>query len=242
MHTKESLKKQLAAMGLTGEETILIHSSMKAIGETQKGADTVLDALMEFFEKGLLLLPTHTWKTINADNPVFDVDNEPACVGILSNLFLKRPGVIRSLHPTHSTPGGCYDRLKDVGGKILLVGVGHERNTYIHSVEEVLNVPNRLSDMPVLMKIVQHGKKPVSVYMRKHYNSQQPHISEDFVKLNRAFDECGAAVHTVFGSAECILCDARRIFEVTRHVLAPDPECLVTGGEIAPERWQELIR
>ena len=82
MHTKESLKKQLAAMGLTGEETILIHSSMKAIGETQKGADTVLDALMEFFEKGLLLLPTHTWKTINAENPVFDVDNEPACVGI----------------------------------------------------------------------------------------------------------------------------------------------------------------
>ena len=172
--------------------------------------------------------------------------------------------MIRSLHPTHSmagygkdaasylageemrntpcTPGGCYDRLKDVGGKILLVGVGHERNTYIHSVEEVLNVPNRLSDMPVLMKIVQHGKKPVSVYMRKHYNSQQPHISEDFVKLNRAFDECGAAVHTVFGSAECILCDARRIFEVTRHVIAPDPECLVTGGEIAPERWQEFIR
>lgn len=264
MHTKESLKKQLAAMGLTGEETILIHSSMKAIGETQKGAETVLDALMEFFEKGLLLLPTHTWKTINAENPVFDVDNEPACVGILPNLFLKRPGVVRSLHPTHSmagygkdaasylageemrntpcTPGGCYDRLKDVGGKILLVGVGHERNTYIHSVEEVLNVPNRLSDMPVLMKIVQHGKKPVSVYMRKHYNSQQPHISEDFVKLNRAFDECGAAVHTVFGSAECILCDARRIFEVTRHVVAPDPECLVTRGEIAPERWQELIR
>lgn len=100
MHTKESLKKQLAAMGLTGEETILIHSSMKAIGETQKGAETVLDALMEFFEKGLLLLPTHTWKTINAENPVFDVDNEPACVGILPNLFLKRPGVIRSLHPT----------------------------------------------------------------------------------------------------------------------------------------------
>lgn len=49
--------------------------------------------------------------------------------------------------------------------------------------------------------------------MRKHYNSQQPHISEDFVKLNRAFDECGAAVHTVFGSAECILCDARRILK-----------------------------
>lgn len=102
---KGIIKKQLTAMGLTGEETILIHSSMKAIGETQKGADTVLDALMEFFEKGLLLLPTHTWKTINAENPVFDVDNEPACVGILPNLFLKRHGVVRSLHPTHSMAG-----------------------------------------------------------------------------------------------------------------------------------------
>ena len=260
MHTKESLIQQLTDMELTGAETILIHSSMKAIGETQGGAQTVLNAWMEFFQNGLLLLPTHTWKTVNEKQPIFDVQKEPACVGILPNLFLKRDGVIRSLHPTHSmagfgknatsylageeksntpcTPGGCYDRLKEVGGKILLVGVGHERNTYIHSVEEVLNVPNRLSDTPVLMQIVQSGKDPIPVYMRKHYNAQQPHISEDFVKLNRAFEECGAAVHTTFGSADCILCDAKRIFEVTRHVLAPDPECLVTGGEISPERWK----
>ena len=63
-----------------------------------------------------------------------------------------------SMEPQWLAAGLSQDRLKDVGGKILLVGVGHERNTYIHSVEEVLNVPNRLSDMPVLMKIVQHGK------------------------------------------------------------------------------------
>ena len=55
---------------------------------------------------------------------------------------------------TPCTPGGCYDRLKDCRGKILLVGVGHERNTYIHSVEEVLNVPNRLSDKPMKLQIV----------------------------------------------------------------------------------------
>lgn len=36
---------------------------------------------------------------------------------------------------------------------MLLVGVGHERNTYIHSVEEVLNVPNRLLDMPMELVI-----------------------------------------------------------------------------------------
>ena len=175
IYNKQQLKNQLESMGLKGDETILIHSSMKSIGEVDGGADTVLDAWMEYFKDGLLLLPTHTWKTVNADNPVYNPQTTPSCVGLLTNMFMKRDGVIRSLHPTHSmagygksaaeylageeynntpcTPGGCYDRLRDAGGKVLLVGVGHERNTYIHSVEEVLNVPNRLSDMPMELVI-----------------------------------------------------------------------------------------
>ena len=35
--------QDLAAMGLTGTETVLIHSSMKAICVVEGGADTVLD-------------------------------------------------------------------------------------------------------------------------------------------------------------------------------------------------------
>ena len=101
-YTKAELKRDLAAMGLTGNETILIHSSMKSIGPVEGGADTVLDALMEFFAEGLLLLPTHTWRFINEENRVFDVRRNPCCVGILPELFRKRPGVVRSLHPTHS--------------------------------------------------------------------------------------------------------------------------------------------
>ncbi|MDE6700020.1 MAG: AAC(3) family N-acetyltransferase [Acetatifactor sp.] len=259
-YTKSDLKRQLQDMGLQGDETILIHSSMKAIGSVEGGADAVLDALMEFFRDGLLLLPTHTWKTVHEEQPVFDVKREDACVGILPNLFMRRDGVIRSAHPTHSmagygrdakaylageelcntpcTPGGCYDRLRSVAGKILLIGVGHERNTYIHSVEEVLNVPNRLSAKPMKLQVIMADGTVRDVYMRKHYNPDQPHISEDFVKLTQAFLDCGAAENFLFGSADCILCDAGKIFEVTRHVLAPDPECLITCREIAEDRWK----
>ena len=247
-------------MGLTGRETILIHSSMKSIGDVAGGADTVLDALMEFFSDGLLLLPTHTWKTVNAANPVFDVRTSPCCVGILPELFRSRPGVVRSLHPTHSlagygkdaaaylagqelcntpcTPGGAYDRLKDMGGKILLIGVTHARNTYIHSVEEVLNVPHRLTDAPAKLTAVDADGNPHTVYMRSHYNARQPHISEDFVKLTQAYLDCGAAENVRFGDAACTLCDAHKIFEVTRHVLAPDPECIVAAESIPEERWK----
>ena len=55
MYTKNQLKEQLKNMGLAGNETILVHSSMKSIGAVDGGADTVLDALIEYFEDGLLL-------------------------------------------------------------------------------------------------------------------------------------------------------------------------------------------
>ena len=49
MYTKEDLKEYLKAMGLTGKETILVHSSMKSIGEVEGRADTVLDAPYRIF-------------------------------------------------------------------------------------------------------------------------------------------------------------------------------------------------
>lgn len=102
MYTKQDLKNQLQEMGLQPTDAVMIHSSMKAIGEVEGGADTALDALMEYFAQGLLMMPAHTWAQMNAQYNVFDPAKEPACVGFLPNLFLKRPGVVRSLHPTHS--------------------------------------------------------------------------------------------------------------------------------------------
>lgn len=260
IHTKESIKQQLVQMGLKPTDTVLIHSSMKSMGQVDGGADTVLDAWMEYFSEGLLLLPTHTWRQMSAEYNVFDPATEESCVGLLTNLFRKREDVVRSLHPTHSmaaygknaaeyvageencntpcTPGGCYDRLRAVGGKVLLVGVGHERNTFIHGVEEVLNVPNRLTDKPFLFYVVMPDGSKKPVYMRRHYNAMQPHISEDFVKLEQAFYDNNAAKKGKQGDADCILCDANGVFEVTRKVLAPDPECLVTSSVISPERWK----
>ncbi|MBE6612809.1 MAG: AAC(3) family N-acetyltransferase, partial [Ruminococcaceae bacterium] len=61
MHTKSSLISDLRAMGVLSTDAILVHSSMKSIGEVEGGADTVLDAFMEYFADGLFMMPTHTW-------------------------------------------------------------------------------------------------------------------------------------------------------------------------------------
>lgn len=250
-----NLIDDLAHMGLQGDEAILVHSSCKAIAYD---ANDIIDSLMSYFQKGTLLIPTHTWKIVNEENPLFDIKME-SNLGIIPNLFLKKEGVIRSYHPTHSIagigkdsyqilkdeeynttpcqPGGAYDKLREFNGYVLLLGVGNERNTFIHSVEEVLNIPNRLSAKPMHLLINKDGKI-LDSYMRKHYNPNQPHISEDFVKLDEALSYFSIMKEYKFGSAKALLINTRECFKLIRYVLRKDPEVIV-DGTITKEDWIE---
>lgn len=258
MYTKEDLKRQLAEMGLFGKDTVFIHSSMKSLGDVEGGADTVIDAWMEYFKEGLLLLPTHTWKQMNADYPVFNPKTEPACVGLLPNIFRQRAGVVRSLHPTHSVaaygrdakdyiageenlrtpcaPEGVMGRLLSRDAKILLVGVTHIRNTFIHSVEEMYDVPERFTEQPVDFDVVLPDGSLKRVPMYRHYNRRTAHISESYDKMLEGYFETGVAKKCSLGDAECILCDAKGIYEITGRVLGKEKNCFIDRKEI-PREW-----
>ena len=261
MYTKESLINDLVKMGLKSDDAIMVHSSMKSIGEVENGADTVVDAFMEYFADGLFMTPTHTWAQMSAEYNIFDPDKEPACVGIIPNIFFKRAGVVRSLHPTHSiaaygknaagyikgeencttpcSPEGCWGRLKDINAKILLLGVNHVKNTFIHAVEEMFDVPERFTEKPVLFKIKMPDERLKEVRVYRHYNVNTAHISESFEKLSEAFFETGAAKRVKFGDAECILCDAKSLLEITGRVLSHELNCLIERETIPREWWGE---
>ena len=55
MITKVQLKKDLEKHGITPSDTLLIHSSMKAVGPVEGGADAVLDCRKIAAELGLAL-------------------------------------------------------------------------------------------------------------------------------------------------------------------------------------------
>ncbi|MBQ8821943.1 MAG: AAC(3) family N-acetyltransferase [Lachnospiraceae bacterium] len=258
MYTKEMLKKQLEEMGLQGTDTLFVHSSMKAIGEVAGGADTVIDAWMEYFKEGLLLLPTHTWKQMSESYNVFHPETEPACVGLLPNVFRRREGVVRSLHPTHSVAAYGKDALEYIGGeellptpchpdgvmgrllsrnaKILLVGVTHIRNTFIHAVEEMYEVPERFTEKPVDFEVVMPDGSYRKVPMYRHYNRHTAHISESYDKMLEGYFETGVTKKYKFGDAECILCDAKGIYEVTGRVLKKERNCFI-DRETIPREW-----
>ena len=102
IYSKEMLKEQIKAMGILPSDTVLIHTSMRAVGEVEGGADGLIDAFQDYLQDGLFLVPTHTWANVNRDNPQYDVRSAVPCIGTLPRVAAFRPDGIRSLHPTHS--------------------------------------------------------------------------------------------------------------------------------------------
>lgn len=259
MYSKAGLLKDLQALRLHPQGTILVHSSMKSIGAVEGGADTVLDVFIEYFRQGLLLFPTHTWKQIGNDYPVFDVKTEPACVGLLPNLFMKREGVIRSLHPTHSvaalgknaekyTAGeqyrdtpcpreGCWGKLIDRDAEILFLGCTLRSNTFIHGVEEWNHVPDRLDSKTQALTIIGSTGESYHIKMHRHATSLPDlDVSENYGKLELPFRRLGAIRYGKFGDASCIVGNARKMNEITSMLLEKDPNLFATGDEV-PESW-----
>lgn len=257
MHSKQSLLEQIKVLGIKPQDTLLIHSSMKAIGEVDGGADTVLDAFSEYLAPGLLVLPTHTWRQINAEYNVFDVVNEPSCVGILTNLFRQRPGVVRSWHPTHSVAAlgadalefisgeenmdspcprnGCWGKLYDRQAKILFLGANINRNTIIHGVEEWANIPNRVSSWYQDLKIRTPDGRMIHRPMRRH-ESPIPDVSKNYGKLEAPLFAKNIATRGRIGDAESILVEVVPMVDLTMEFLRRNPD-LFLDNEPIPQEW-----
>lgn len=245
MHTKQSLLKNLKEAGVNPGGTLLVHLSYKAIGEVEGGADTVLDALSEYMQGGLLVLPAHTWANVGTENPVMDVLHTPTCVGALTELFRKRAGVVRSLHPTHSlaalgkgagellageekieTPcgeGGAYYKLWQKNAQILLIGVNFMRNTFIHGIEEWDGAEGTISPEKTDLYVVDYEG-------RRLYTPQYRHCarigSQTFTKLEPQAIQQGVLTIGRFGDAAARLMSTAPLREMVAPLLKENPRYL----------------
>lgn len=64
MHTKESLLNDLRKTDIQPKGNLLIHSTIKSIGEVLGGAETVIDAFMDYMRDRMLIFPTHSWSDL----------------------------------------------------------------------------------------------------------------------------------------------------------------------------------
>ncbi len=258
MHTKATLIADLEAAGIPRDATVLIHSSMKAIGTVEGGADTVLDALTEYFAPGLLVLPTHTWDRVYRDGDIFDPQKTRSCVGVLTDLFWRRDGVARSWHPTHSVAAlgegaegfvygeettttpcsrqGVYGRLLDRDAYILFLGAPLTTNTFVHGVEEWNGVPNRLATTPTQLLVRTPSGELLPAPQHRH-DAPIRGISDNYGKLDAPLRRVGDLQEARVGDAQLLITRARAVNSVASALLAQDPDVFMDGGRVDPS-WE----
>lgn len=190
MNTQDQITADLLELGVRTGGVLLVHSSLRSLGPIPRGPETVIHGLLGALGKdGTLLMPSLSYETVGAHNPVFDVRNTPSCVGALPEYFRTRPHTLRSVHPTHSvcgvgrmardllddhyrdtTPVGQnspFARLRELGGQILFIGCGLRPNTMMHGVEEHV-VPPYLYSEDVTYKIILGDGSETSMCVRSH--------------------------------------------------------------------------
>ena len=107
-----------------------------------------------------------------------------------------------------------------MGGYVLLVGVSHARNTYLHAVDEILGVPNRLTDGTREVKIKRASGEVVTRCIRGHHCSFTNDISARFPQFETAFRYHGAITDGHLGDAPVQACDARIMKQVMETIFA----------------------
>jgi aminoglycoside 3-N-acetyltransferase len=214
---------------------VLMHSSLSALGEVEGGADAVIDALLEVLgEQGTLAMPTMSSGT-------FHRDTTPSNVGRITEVFRRRPGVARSLHPTHSVaargpqaayllanheqsptavgPDTPFGRLVALEGKVLLLGVDQDRNTLLHSAEEAVDAPY-LSDH--YATYIDDAGREVTLRLQRY-----PGPHRDFIGLEPRFRKAGWMRVGKVGGAVARLMPARELFAETVAALREDPAAVL---------------
>jgi aminoglycoside 3-N-acetyltransferase len=163
------LQGRLRAMGVTETDTLLVHSNFEPDSGFQGAPLDVANALADLVgQKGNLMMVSLPFRGTAYDylnqNKVFNVRKTLSMMGLVTEMFRRRDGTLRSLHPTHPVlafgkdaawitadhdkclypcgPGTPFEKFRTLGGKILFFDVGFEAITFFHYVEHLLQ--NRL--------------------------------------------------------------------------------------------------
>lgn len=242
----DQFKNDLINLGIKKGDTVMMHCSYKSLG-ADISANEIFNSILEVLgEDGTLVMSAFSYRTVNYENPLFDRESTPSCVGFLPEYFRTEfPGVKRSMHATHScsvigknadylikdheldlTPVGensPITKLPELDGKILILGSHPDHNTTLHGVEEKGNAPYIFDRSKTVNYILKDGDKEIHQTALRHDFTKKDCRYEQ--KYARILDLLGKEDYT-FGkvlNADCYLLSAKAVWDKGVEKLKENP-------------------
>lgn len=216
---------------ITGGAEVLIRALLEIIGEegtlmapsqTWKNLDPSTGVHWEE--------PVEWWPLIRQHWPAYDKEVTPAIgMGAVAEMLRKWPGAARSDHPARSMaavgkhaayitrehdlsnifgPGSPVDKLYELDGYALLIGVGYDKNTSLHLAETRADFPGK-TFAEESSAIMVNGQREWVTYRTQAVDDA------DFIRLGKEYEEeQQIPVHKV-GNAEVRLLKVRPLIDWT---------------------------
>ncbi|MGC8934693.1 MAG: AAC(3) family N-acetyltransferase [Thermoproteota archaeon] len=238
----------LKNLGIIEGDVVLVHSSLSSFGYVEGGAETVISALMKAVSNsGALLMPSFPSGSeyeLARRGIIFDVATTPSEMGLITEVFRKRKDVRRSLSSTHSLagwgkksekilenhekcnvtcgPGSPFEKICQMGGKILLIGVDHTVNTTLHYVENVNGAPT-LSSFQFDTYVIDYSKRKIKIPIYPHL----PGLPRAYQRVEPILVENKIQLSTKIGSSIIRLIDAFKMNETIGSIIRRNPLFLI---------------
>jgi aminoglycoside 3-N-acetyltransferase len=258
---RDQLAAEFSRAGIRSGEDLIVHSSLKSLGEVEGGADTVVAALLDVLgPAGHLLVPTFTYSLTMWSREPFDRLASKSRVGAITEAVRLHPRAIRSFHPTHSvavigpdaeaivrnhlhaTPigeGSPFARMCERGARILMLGTYQDTNSTLHYCEVAARLPyihvtfSDGQDFEVAWFLNELGQIEYTQIF------EIPGCSRGFRVVEEPLRRRGVLRDVKIGPAPSQLLECKALVETMRELLAEQPGMLLCETDscvICPKR------
>ncbi len=242
------IEDELKKIGIKQGDTLIVHSSLKSIGNVAGGAETVIRALQNVLtDKGTLIMPTFSFSLIQWSKEPFETEKTPSRVGAITDIFRKMEGVKRSNHPTHSIAvwgklkdeltipvldappcglGSPFEKLYNLNAKILMLGTHQDTNTMLHFCEKAANL--NYIDIPFSPdKEFETARIKENEIIKEINIKEVPGCSRGFNKVEKPLKRMGIIKDVWIGEARSQILESKKLVKAMNKILRRHPDILL---------------
>lgn len=240
-----NLLNALNRIGISQGDNICVHTEISSFGKPViKDKDEYMQVIIDTIKlsvgnEGTIIMPTFTYSF--CDKKVYDIQNTPSRMGILTEYFRKIPGVSRTRDPIFSfaiygnkkqyytdISNACfgedsvYDKLYKQSGKLVLLGTRSKGYTFFHYIESCFKVSYRFNKL-FSGTIMDNGipyETTFDYYVRHLDRRSIPDIQKiiNFLHCTKNFNE------VPFANGVIVCIDVKRFFNDVYEKLNEDEE------------------